>query len=306
MKIRLTKKSEIPLHQQLAEQIVFLISTGELRPSEQLPSVRSLARRLNIHRNTVSKAYGELVLRDWLKRKRGSRLFVAPAVYLRGRGSRDQLDELIDQSTERAREMGYSIATVRARVAERLALQPPNHVLVVEHELGLRKIIEKELRDVLTTPVVGCSPAEFSAGKNMAPDAQVVAPEYAFPLLAPVASNDWPPIRLIFSTADEHLKLIRNLKQASVVAVVSVSKTFLKTAHSLLAESLEKRHVFRKVLMRPKEHPDLTGVDLVFCDSVAIDTVRSRRKVHYRMLAERCLTEIAALAKLSETRRPPG
>jgi hypothetical protein len=57
---------------------------------------------------------------------------------------------------------------------------------------------------------------------------------------------------------------------------------------------------------RPKEHPDLTGVDLVFCDSVAIDTVRSRRKVHYRMLAERCLTEIAALAKLSETRRPPG
>ena len=93
MKILLSKNSEIPIHEQLVEQIVFLISTGKLRPSEQLPSVRALARRLNIHRNTVSKAYAELVLRDWLKRKKGRRLCVPPAVYLRGRESHDQLDE---------------------------------------------------------------------------------------------------------------------------------------------------------------------------------------------------------------------
>jgi hypothetical protein len=159
---------------------------------------------------------------------------VAPAVYLRGRESHDRLDELIDQSTERAREMGYSLAALRARVAERLALQPPDHVLIVELEPGLRKIIQKEILDAVKTRVEGCSPEEFLKDRGLAIGAQVVVPEYAFPLLAPVASNDWPPIRLIFSGADEHIKVIRDLKEPSVIAVVSVSKAFLKTAHSLL------------------------------------------------------------------------
>lgn len=298
MKIRLSKNSEIPVHQQLAEQIVFLISTGKLRPSEQLPSVRALARLLGIHRNTVSKAYAELVSRDWLKRKKGSRLSVVPAVYLRGRDSHDKLDELIDQSTERAREMGYSLATLRKRVAERLALQPPDHVLVVEPESGLRMIIQKELRGVIKMRVEGCSPEEFLQGKGV-PGAQVVVPEYAFPLLGPVVSNDWPPIRLIFSNADEHCKSIRELKEPSVIAVVSVSKTFLKTAHSILAEALGKRHAIRKVLMRAVPHPDLSGADVVFCDSIAMDAVPSRRRIHYRLLSKQSLAEVAALGQLS-------
>jgi DNA-binding transcriptional regulator YhcF (GntR family) len=60
MQISLSRKSDVPLQRQIAEQIVFLISTGKLRPGQQLPSVRSLAVRLKIHHNTVSKAYGEL------------------------------------------------------------------------------------------------------------------------------------------------------------------------------------------------------------------------------------------------------
>ena len=46
MDIRLSKESEVPLRQQLAEQIVFLITTGKLRSGQRLPSVREVARRL--------------------------------------------------------------------------------------------------------------------------------------------------------------------------------------------------------------------------------------------------------------------
>lgn len=207
-------------------------------------------------------------------------------------------NELIDQSTERARQMGYSLATLRARVAERLALPPPDHVLVVEPEPGLRRIIQEELCDTLTMRVDGCSPKEFLAGQQVA-DSQLVTPEYVFPLLGPAASNDWPPIRLVFSTAHDHIKMIRNLKEASVIAVVSVSKAFLKTARSLLAESLGRRHAFRGVLIRAGHRPNLAGADVVFCDSVAMNVVRSKRKIHYRLLTHRCLREIAAVAQLS-------
>ena len=298
MEIQLTKNSDIPPHQQLAEQIVFLITTGKLRPSERLPSVRALARRLGIHRNTVSKAYQDLVRRGWVRGRPGSRSSVAPAVYLRGRPTHDKLDELIDQSTERARAMGYSLAVLRQRVAARLALQPPDHFLVVEHEPGLRKIIRAEIYAALGKPVEGCSPDQFLKSPALASGAQVVVPEYTFHLLQPVAYSDWPPIRLLFCAADAHIKFIQHLRGPSTIAVASVSKTFLKTARSVLASAVERQHSFREVLVGARERPDLRGADVVFCDSLTMSVVRCKRKVHYQLISQECMAEIAAILEL--------
>jgi hypothetical protein len=48
--------SEVPLRQQLAEQIVFLITTGGLKPGQQMPSVRALAQRTKVHYNLIDGA----------------------------------------------------------------------------------------------------------------------------------------------------------------------------------------------------------------------------------------------------------
>ena len=40
MEIRISRESEAPLHQQLAEHFVYLIATGQLKAGEALPSVR--------------------------------------------------------------------------------------------------------------------------------------------------------------------------------------------------------------------------------------------------------------------------
>ena len=298
MDIQLTKNSDIPQHQQLAEQIVFLITTGKLRPSERLPSVRALARRLGIHRNTVSKAYQDVVRRGWVRGRPGSRLCVAPAVYLRGRPTHDKLEELIDQSTERARAMGYSLAVLRQRVAARLALQPPDHFLVVEHEPGLRKIIRAEIYAAVGKRVEGCSPDQFLKSPALAAGAQVVVPEYAFHLLEPVASSDWPPIRLLFRTADAHLKFVQNLREPSIIAVASASKILLKTARAVLASAVGRQHSFREVLVGAMERPDLRGADVVFCDSLTINRVRCKRKLHYQLISQECMREIAAILEL--------
>jgi hypothetical protein len=55
----------------------------------------------------------------------------------------------------------------------------------------------------------------------------------------------------MFSDADEHVTLIRNLAEPSIIAVASVSQTVLKTARSLLASAVGRRHSFRDVLVRP-------------------------------------------------------
>src|ERR1700733_15573536 len=156
MEISISKSSEVPLRWQVAEQIVIAIATGELRAGERMPSVRALARRVKVHHNTVSEAYQDLVRRKWLTRKPGSRLTVGT-----GSGASlhapSNLDELINESILRAKEMGYSLQALRARVRERLMAQPPDHVLVVEQETGLREIIRQEVLEKVGRPVESCS-----------------------------------------------------------------------------------------------------------------------------------------------------
>src|SRR5580693_10337332 len=108
MQIHISKESDVPLRQQLAEQIVFHIATGTLQPGQALPSVRELARRLKIHHNTVSEAYQDLIRRMWLVGRRGSRVTVRAAEEASHRGAESGLDELINTLIRVAREQGHS------------------------------------------------------------------------------------------------------------------------------------------------------------------------------------------------------
>ncbi|MGY3187254.1 GntR family transcriptional regulator [Lysinibacillus sp. TE18511] len=60
MQIHLDPSSELQLYKQLANQLIELIAKGELKNSDTLPSVRSMASDLGINVSTVSKSYHEL------------------------------------------------------------------------------------------------------------------------------------------------------------------------------------------------------------------------------------------------------
>jgi hypothetical protein len=150
----------------------------------------------------------------------------------------------------------------------------------------------------LRKPVESCSPDQFLKSPALAAGAQIVVPEYAFHLLEPVASSDWPPIRLLFRTADAHLKFVQNLREPSIIAVASASKILLKTARAVLASAVGRQHSFREVLVGARERADLRGADVVFCDSLTISRVRCKRKLHYQLISQECMGEIAAILEL--------
>ena len=291
MRITLTKDSDVPLHEQLAEQVVYLITTGKLKTSEQLPSVRALARTLKIHHNTVSKSYRDLVVRGWLKRQRGSRLCVGAAPIAQSPVA--DLDELINQSIRRASELGYSLQELRTKVLGRLSAQPPDHILVVESEPELRRLICSEIQSRVGRIVKACSKEEFLQSPELSFGAQVVAPEHLLPSISALVPLDRPCMGLTFAGAEEYLAQIRCLTSPCVIGVASVSKTFLRTARSLLAPVIGQEHALQEFLLPLKRKDRMEGVDLAFCDSIAMPTVRCRRKVHYRLLAGPCLEDIA-------------
>ena len=58
--IQLDLQSRLPIYEQLKSKIIELVMLEQLKPDDQLPSVRSFARDLGINPNTVQKAYQEL------------------------------------------------------------------------------------------------------------------------------------------------------------------------------------------------------------------------------------------------------
>jgi DNA-binding transcriptional regulator YhcF (GntR family) len=229
MQVSLNKQSDVPLHQQLAEQLVFLITTRKLQAGEQLPSVRSFARQLGIHHNTVSKSYRDLVERGWLKRHRGSRLCVQSAPSSRTYASHVDLDELINQTIRRASELGYSLQELRSQALERLRAQPPDHILVVEHEPELRQVICAEICSKIGKRVESCTEDELSASPELALGSQVVAPERRVHAINPLLSSKLPCIALAFASAQEHLELIRGLPNPRPLVSHRSAKPFLRS-----------------------------------------------------------------------------
>jgi hypothetical protein len=164
--------------------------------------MRALARPLKIHHNTVSKSCRDLVSRGWLQRPTRQSMFV-------GAQSSQQtadvdLDELINQTIQRASELGYSLQALRSKVVERLYAQPPDHIPVVEQEPELRGLICSEIYSTVGKPVRACSTGDFLKAPESSLGAQVVAPEHAVHLIAPLFPPDRPSIGLNFARADEH------------------------------------------------------------------------------------------------------
>jgi DNA-binding transcriptional regulator YhcF (GntR family) len=297
MDIRIDKKSEIPIRRQLAEHIIYSIATEALKPGQALPSVRELARRLKIHHNTVSQAYKDLVSRTWLVGRRGSRVVVRPLGKSGERTKGVDLDDLINATIRVAREQGYSLQALRERVKTRLLAEPPDHVLVVEDERGLRRLLQEEIQAALGQPTEGCSRAELAAHPELAIGALAVAGHYVIDQVDSLVPKSIPAIPLAFSAADEHLNMLRKVAQPSVIAVVSVSAAFLQTARGLLAPALGRRHVMRDFAFPLQDPKAVQAADIVFADSVARSRVKHSKLYQYRLIAPSSLEYVSSAMK---------
>jgi len=150
MRLWLSKNSAASLREQLGTQLTLGVISGDLKPGEKLPSVRELARRYNIHSNTVSAAYRDVEARGWLAVRKGSGVYVQD---LRQTTEKSSLDELIEGFLEETRRRGFSAAEVRSGLARALGATPVSQIAVIEPEPELREILAAELRDHISFPV---------------------------------------------------------------------------------------------------------------------------------------------------------
>lgn len=115
MLVVLDPASPEPLFAQIGAQVRALVSRGELRPGERLPSARDLAGSLDVNLHTVLRAYQEL--RDdgvlELRRGRGAVVTAQPVDHA-------ALHAAIAGVVTTARDLGVPPATTLALVREAL------------------------------------------------------------------------------------------------------------------------------------------------------------------------------------------
>ncbi|MBP0973821.1 MAG: GntR family transcriptional regulator [Oscillospiraceae bacterium] len=78
MKIIIKNKSELPIYEQIEQQMKAQILDGTITEDEQLPSIRQLARDLKISVITTTRVYNDLAEEGFIISVAGKGYFVAP------------------------------------------------------------------------------------------------------------------------------------------------------------------------------------------------------------------------------------
>ncbi len=297
LEIQINREAEVLIHEQVAAQIVLHIGSGMLRPGDALPSVRALARRLGIHRNTVTQAYRDPVLTKLVVKSRGSQLVVCDPHSSKAEGG-NELDEFVDSAIRAARQHGYSLQQLIEYLRDRLLTEPPDHILLVSDDAGMRVLMTAELSERFNMSIHACSTGQLLANRDLLLGALLVTAPGNIPTLEATIPPERPAIPVIYSSAAEHVTRIRRLEHPSLIVLASISKYFLEMAYRVLAPTVANGHSLRSLLISPGQPASLGAADVIFCDSCAYPVVRSAgpraELIRHQLISPACLDQIQA------------
>ncbi len=101
--VELNFRTGKPIYLQIADQFERRISDGELKPGDQLPTVRELASELEVNFNTVARAYRILDDNGAISTQQGRGTYVIEP----GAGGRTTLEEIARRFALQAHRLGY-------------------------------------------------------------------------------------------------------------------------------------------------------------------------------------------------------
>ena len=302
MRLWFSHSSEVPIYRQLVTQVVLAIVAGDLRPGDRLPSTRELARRFGLHPNTVSAGYRQLECEGWTERRHGSGVYVRPQTAAT-KSPEQRIDEHIAGFFRATRELGLDASAVRARVLDWLAAPIPDHFLLIDPDVELRRILLTELRVCTKWTVREATPEQCC-------DVKVL--EAAIPLCRPsqekVVGDILPkgfelvtlPIRSVTGWLNPWLPA----PDGHLIGVVSHWPEFLDRARTMLvAAGLPPEALLFRDARARNWRRGLEQVTAVLCDSYTAESAAFPERPH--MLVFPLLADSAAAELRRYTHEPP-
>jgi GntR family transcriptional regulator len=120
MNIVLNLRSDLPIYIQIVEQVRHQVANGELKPGDQLPTVRALASDLRVNFNTVARAYRLLDEAHIISTQQGRGTYILddpPPEMTEGLRSAS-LEALARRFLEEASQLGFTTSQVIAHLRQ--------------------------------------------------------------------------------------------------------------------------------------------------------------------------------------------
>ncbi|HET9408673.1 MAG TPA: GntR family transcriptional regulator [Candidatus Sulfotelmatobacter sp.] len=291
MQLWFSRGSAVSIREQLVTQVRLGILSEDLAPGQRLPSTRELARRFNLHPNTVSAGYRQLQAEGWLEFRHGSGVYVKAGKPELPSGPALALDQMIAELFRSSGKLGVTLPALRARLRQWLELQPPDHFLLIEPDAELRNILVAEMTQAVTFPVRSCGMDEAQRTLDgCVPVVLLNRTEAARKVLPPGIELLTLQIRSVPSSLAGYLPAPAD----ALIGVASRWPEFLKVARAMLhaagfdADSL----VFRDA-REPNWQRGLKETAAVICDSlIASDLPAGCRGIPFPLLSESTVAEL--------------
>ena len=290
MKIWLSKNSEIPVREQLVTQIKIGIVGGDLPVGEKLPSTRELARRFDIHANTVANAYHKLCEDGWLEFKPGSGFYVCEE---KSENLENTLDKLIAQFLQNTQKEGFTLTEIKYRIAYFLETKTLENILVIESDLELQKILIEEISQATGLKIFGKTVEDFLENP-ISKNSILTALSDEKTRLQSVMSPNKPCIFLQTHSVADAMKGQERPKSENLIAIVSGWEKFLVFAKIfLLAAKVDGESLLVQNTNEKNWHKGLPNASMIICDTLtAKHFVNDERIRNFRLISDQSLKEL--------------
>ena len=115
MHIIINNSSMIPIYEQIIDQIKKMISNGELKENDPLPSVRALSKELKISALTVKKAYDNLENEEFTTTIHGKGTYVlATNKEILLEESKKEIEALLEKAIVKAKQCGINDEEIKS------------------------------------------------------------------------------------------------------------------------------------------------------------------------------------------------
>ena len=296
MKIWLSKNSEVPIYEQLTAQIILGVASGDLEIGQKLPGTREIARRFNIHANTVSNAYRKLADEGWLEFRKGSGFYVREA---KTEIIENSLDKLIAEFFQTAQAQGYSLSEIKKRFTHFFVSESFNDILLIESNEDYRAILAEEIRAATNRKVSLASFEDFQKNtdeKNFIFAAMFDETEKIKSVLPADKNCNFLKVR---SVADS-MKNQPRPSENDLIAIASGWDKFLLMAKTMLiAAQIDAESLIVRNTKDEDWQNGLSAASMIICDALTAKKLPKLKNIRpFHLIADESLEQLKQSVKV--------
>jgi DNA-binding transcriptional regulator YhcF (GntR family) len=260
-----------------------------------LPSRGEISRRFGIHANTVSNAYQKLNEQGLIEFKPGSGFFVCELKTLNNE-CENELDSLMANFINTAQNLGFSVEDIENSLTKHLNAEMPKHILIIESDEELRKILVEEIKTFTNFEVSGISFKDF--------EKKVGKLKYIFAALGDeqqkirnILPADKFCIYLKSNSVPEEIQGKTRPSVDSMIAIVSGWEKFLLMAKTILvAAEIDSDSIIIRSVYEINWQRGLENTSMIICDLLTAGQFDDSEKVRpFRFIADSSIEELSQI-----------